>query len=244
MDEHSELTDPAEQRATRRGSLLTFGGLLAGAITGGAAALGETDAADAAGAGPAAVASGLLTCVLAPEQMEGPYFTPRDRVRRDVTERKPGVPLALGLAVVDASRCKPIKNAAVDIWQCDALGVYSGFADQDTEGQTYLRGIQRTDARGVARFRTIYPGWYPGRTVHIHVRVFLGGNIAHTGQLYFPEQVTDAVMKRAPYSTRPDRDQTNEGDFIFRNGGSRSMLRVAKSGRGYVGAITMGVLRS
>ncbi len=146
--------------------------------------------------------------------------------------------------MVDVSTCKPIKGAAVDIWHCDAGGVYSGTSVQDTEDERFLRGIQRTDARGVAVFRTIYPGWYSGRTVHIHVMVHLGGNVVHTGQLYFPDKQTDAVYKRTPYSRRPNRNTRNAADSIFRNGGSRSTLKLTRSGSGYMGTITMGVQRS
>ena len=107
-----------------------------------------------------------------------------------------------------------------------------------------MRGIQRTDRNGLATFKTVYPGWYSGRTVHIHVRVSMGGNVVHTGQLFFPESLTDAVYRRAPYNRRPSRDTRNATDSIYRNGGSRSMLKLAKSGTGYVGRITMGVSRS
>lgn len=231
-----------EPRLTRRSSLLRLGGLLAGAAAGGVA-LDRSDDADAAGTGPAAVAAGLVSCVLTPEQTEGPYFTQGDKVRRDVREGKAGTLLTLRLGVVDASTCRPIKGASVDIWHCDALGVYSDVAQQGTEGQTFLRGIQRTNAKGVATFTTVYPGWYPGRTVHIHTRVYLGGAIIHTGQLYFPDAITDAVYRRAPYSTRPNRDPRNNGDAIFRNGGSRSMLKLTRKGAGYVGTLTMGVSR-
>lgn len=231
-----------EPRLTRRTSLLRVGSALAGAVAGGLA-LDRTADADAAGTGPAAVASGLVRCVLTPEQTAGPYFTDGDQVRRDVREGKKGVLLALRLGVVDASTCKPIKGAAVDIWHCDALGVYSAVAQQGTEGETFLRGIQRTNAAGVATFTTIYPGWYPGRTVHIHTRVYLGGSIVHTGQLYFPDAVTDVVYKRAPYASRPNRDPRNAGDAIFRNGGSRSLLKLTRKGTGYVGTLTMGVAR-
>jgi protocatechuate 3,4-dioxygenase beta subunit len=146
--------------------------------------------------------------------------------------------------VVDVSTCRAIKGAAVDIWHCDAGGVYSGTSVQDTEDERFLRGIQRTDAKGLALFRTIYPGWYRGRTVHIHVMVHLGGNVVHTGQLYFPDTLTDAVYKRLPYRRRPSRDTRNAADSIFRNGGRRSTLRLTKSGSGYIGSITMGVQRS
>ncbi len=116
-------------RLSRRASLAKLGGLLAGAVAVGgsrvADSIGATNA-DAQGDGPAAVASGAVACVLAPEQTEGPYYLDDARVRRNITEGKAGVPLALRLTVVDASSCKPIKGAAVDVWHCDAGGVYSG----------------------------------------------------------------------------------------------------------------------
>ncbi|HEY5873017.1 MAG TPA: intradiol ring-cleavage dioxygenase, partial [Gaiellaceae bacterium] len=185
-----------DRRISRRASLASLGGLIAGA----AGAAGWKGA-ENAGAGPAAVASGLVTCILAPEQTEGPYYVDDAAVRRNVTEGRPGVALALRLTVVDASTCKPVENAAVEIWHCDAAGVYSGV-----QGDTgmFLRGVQRTDSKGLAIFRTIYPGWYPGRAVHIHTMVHIGGNVVHTGQLYFPDAVTDAVYKRTPYSRRPN----------------------------------------
>ena len=106
-----------------------------------------------------------------------------------------------------------------------------------------MRGIQRTNANGVATFKTVYPGWYPGRTVHIHVKVHVRGNVVHTGQLYFSDRVTDAVYRRTPYSNRPNREMRNADDSVFRNGGS---ARCCTSGgaAGYVGTIRMGVRRS
>jgi protocatechuate 3,4-dioxygenase beta subunit len=239
-DEHDE-----QSGLTRRDSLRKLGGIAAVAL-GGAAGLEALDARDAAGAGagPAAVSAGLVSCVLTPEMTEGPFYLEGDKVRRDVREGRPGIPLLLRTTVLDVSSCKPIKGAAVDIWHCDAGGTYSGFAQEGTEGRTFLRGIQRTDKNGLATFATIYPGWYAGRTVHIHVRVYLGGSIVHTGQLFFPDTLTDAVYKRAPYNRRPGRETRNATDSIFRNGGSRSMLRVARSGSGYVARISMGVSRA
>jgi protocatechuate 3,4-dioxygenase beta subunit len=221
---------------TRRGSLLRLSGLVAAAL-GGAGWRAETG-----GAGPAAVASGAVSCVLAPEQTEGPYYIDGEKLRRNITEGKPGVALTLRALVVDASTCRPIRSAAVDIWHCDAAGAYSGFG-AGAASRTFLRGIQKTDAKGLATFKTIYPGWYPGRTVHIHVKVHLGGNVVHTGQLYFPDTVTDAVYRRTPYASRPDRDMRNADDAIFRNGGSRSLLRLRKNGAAYAATITMGVQR-
>ena len=225
-------------RFTRRGSLVKLGGLLAGL-----AAAGGWKVAASEGTGPAAVESGAVACVLTPEQTEGPYYIPKEKVRRNITEGRPGTPLTLRLQVVSASTCKPIKGAAVDVWHADAAGIYSGFG-QGAGNRTFMRGIQRTNAKGIAVFRTVYPGWYMGRTVHIHVKVHLSGRVVHTGQLYFPDALTDTVYKQAPYSRRPGRDTRNATDFVFRNGGKRSMLRVRRSGAGYLGSITMGVSRS
>jgi len=229
------MNDP---RLSRRGSLVRLGGFLATAV--GAAGLKiETSE----GAGPAAVASGAVSCVLTPEQTEGPYYIANEALRRNITEGRPGTPLLLRAFVVNASTCKPIKNAAVDIWHADAGGVYSGFGS-GAGSRTFMRGIQRTNAKGLALFRTVYPGWYQGRTVHIHVKVHLGGNVLHTGQLYFPDTVTDAVYRSAPYAGRPNRDVRNADDSIYRNGGKRSQVSISKSGAGvYVATIMMGVHR-
>ena len=242
MNENSD-----ERRSvTRRRALLELGGFAATALGVGLGTKELLDAEDAAaaGSGPAAVASGLVTCVLAPEMTEGPYFVEGDKVRRNITEGKPGVPLSLRLTVVDVSTCKPIRNAAVDIWHCDAGGTYSGTGQQGTEGLTFLRGIQRTDRNGIAIFKTIYPGWYPGRAVHIHLKAFLGGSTVHTGQLFFPDKLTDVVYKRSPYNRRPNRDPRNNADSIYRNGGARSTLKLVRNGSGYIGRIAMGVART
>src|SRR5262249_30647740 len=157
---------------------------------------------------------------------------PDEKVRRNITEGLPGTALLLRLGVVDASTCTPIRGAAVDIWHCDALGAYSGVAPSSASS-TFMRGIQRTSPAGIATFQTVYPGWYPGRTVHIHVKVHIGGNVVHTGQLYFPDTVTDAAYRKAPYSSRPGRETRNAGDAVFRNGGRTSLLRIRRSGAGY-----------
>jgi protocatechuate 3,4-dioxygenase beta subunit len=227
-----------DSRLTRRASLARLGGLVAAAVGAGAWRTEESE-----GVGPAAVASGAIACVLAPEQTEGPYYIEGERVRRNITDGRPGRPLRLRLRIVNVSTCKPIKGAAVDIWHCDAGGVYSGFGD-GTASRTFMRGVQRTDANGYAVFDTVYPGWYQGRTVHIHVKVHVGGNVVHTGQLYLSDAVTDAVYRRAPYSARAARTTRNSSDSIYRNGGSRSQLRVTRRGTGYLGGITMGVHRS
>lgn len=226
-----------DERYSRRGSIARIGTLLA------AVAGGGLIAARAEGEGPTAVSSGLVTCVLTPELTEGPYYLPGEKVRRNITDGHPGTPLALRLTVVDASSCKPVKGAAVDIWHADASGVYSGFGS-GAASRTFMRGIQPTDAHGLARFVTVYPGWYMGRTVHVHVKVHVGGNVVHTGQLFFSDAITDAVYKRIPYASRPNRDTRNAQDSIFVNGGKRSMLALQRNGSGWVGSITMGVHRS
>ncbi len=195
------------------------------------------------GSGPAGVASGAVRCVLTPEQAEGPFYVPDEKVRRDIREGRPGTPLFLRTTVVDVSTCKPIKGATVDVWHCDAGGVYSAF-DRGA-GKNFLRGVQRTNAKGVATFTTVYPGWYPGRAVHVHVKVHVGGNVVHTGQLYFSDAVTDAVHRRSPYSRRPARDTRNADDRVFFQGGRQSLLKVTRTKKGrYVAAITMGVQRA
>jgi protocatechuate 3,4-dioxygenase beta subunit len=201
-----------------------------------------------------------VSCILSPEQTEGPYYIPREKVRRNITEHRPGTPLKLRLTVVDAAGCKPIKNAAVDIWHCDGSGIYSGYVAASTGGppggggptdrQTFLRGVQFTDSRGVAEFDTIYPGWYRGRTVHIHVKVHLShdavGHVVHTGQLYFQDSLTARVYRAQPYKARAaERDTFNTTDSIFQSGGRQSMLTLQRArGGGYVGSITLGVRRS
>src|SRR5262245_34334443 len=213
MDENRKLS--------RRESLLAAGGLIAAALI--------PEAAQAAGTGPAAVSRGAVSCVLTPEMTEGPYYVPSEKVRRDITEGRPGAPLELRLTVVNASSCKPIKGAVVDIWHADALGVYSG-AVANSPDTNFMRGVQKTDANGLALFTSVYPGWYQGRAVHIHVKVHLGGNVVHTGQLYFPDAVTDAAYPKAPYTDRPNRTTRNADDAIYRNGGSRSLVRLRKGG--------------
>jgi protocatechuate 3,4-dioxygenase beta subunit len=252
-----------ERRLTRRASLVQAGGLAAAAL--GAWKSGVLDdASDSATAatGPAAVAAGLVTCVLTPEQTEGPYYVEVDNIRRNITEGMAGVALTLRLAVVNASTCKPIRGAVVDIWHCDADGVYSGFESRSAPTQPggggpgggsqepssatrYLRGHQRTDADGEATFLTIFPGWYRGRTPHIHLKVHVGGEVVHTGQVFFNERTTAAVYRQAPYSSHGQSDTSHSEDTIYAQAGrSRAVMRLrrrTRGRRGYRGTITLGV---
>lgn len=196
-------------------------------------------------------------CVLTPAQEEGPFYIDLAQVRRDVVEDRPGVPLALAVTVVDANTCEPIRDAAVDVWHCDALGTYSGEPSEGTEGDTYLRGIQLTDKTGLAEFATIYPGQYPGRTTHIHLKVhtggrqsdgtYAGGHTAHTGQLFTTDRDDAEVFALPPYNRNPAETTPREADFIFREqGGSSAVLALARAGKdlarnGLTGKVTLGV---
>ncbi len=192
-------------------------------------------------------------CVLSPELTEGPYWVANHLTRRNVVAGRPGMPLTLRLTVVNATSCKAIPNADVEIWHADAGGVYSAVAGgggggtaSPTDTTRFLRGHQRSNAAGLVIFDTIYPGWYPGRTPHIHLKVSVGGNEVHTGQLFFSDRVSDAVYRTAPYAARGSRGGTNASDGIFSQGGSASTLKLAKraTARGYSGAITLGVKAS
>jgi protocatechuate 3,4-dioxygenase beta subunit len=196
-------------------------------------------------------------CVLTPEQEEGPFYIDLAQVRRDIVENRPGVPLALALAVVDSDTCKPIRDAAIDIWHCDALGVYSGEPSEGSEGETYLRGIQLTDGNGMAEFATIYPGQYPGRTTHIHVKIHIGGrqsdgtysggHVSHTGQLFTSDRRDAEVFALAPYNRNTVELTPRNADGVFRyQGGSSSVLAIARVGNslardGFKARATLGV---
>ncbi len=202
-----------------------------------------------AGQTPAATSgNGASPCVVQPQQTEGPYFVDEKLLRSDVRADpstgivKAGAPLALSLMVSQLTpdgTCAPLSGAQVDIWQCDATGAYSDVKDRlfDTTGQQFLRGHQLTDHTGGVRFVTIYPGWYPGRAVHIHfkVRTKAGASQAYefTSQLYFDEQVTDVVHARDPYAAHTGRRMRNEQDGIFRNGGTQLLLPVIGDGQSY-----------
>jgi protocatechuate 3,4-dioxygenase beta subunit len=171
---------------------------------------------------------------------EGPYYLDINDVRQDVTEGKPGAPLSLQITVVDSSSCSPMDGAAVDIWHCDATGTYSGV--QQSTGTTFLRGTQVTGADGSVSFNTIYPGWYQGRAVHIHMKVHVNNSVVHTGQLFFDDSLSDTVLANSPYTGRGERDTRNADDMIYSQaGGSSAILPVTANGNAYTGQVTVGV---
>ena len=195
-------------------------------------------------------------CVARPEQTAGPYYVDtrleRSDIRADPDDGsiKPGVPLQLEFVVsrIDGARCTPLAGALVDLWQCDAQGVYSGVRDFagrfDTRGRQFLRGHQRTDAEGRVRFVTIYPGAYAGRAVHVHFKVrtdpTAGQGAEFTSQLYFDDALTDRVHAVPPYAS-DGRRVRNDGDVLYRRGGRDLMLQLARDGEGYRGRFELGL---
>ncbi len=226
------------------------GGLAESATPGTAASSGGTTSTAPTASATATAAS--VACVITPELTEGPYFVDERLNRSDIRpdpvtrEIKEGVPLRLGLTVsrVDES-CTPLAGAVVDMWHCDALGVYSdvsGAGRSDTTGQKFLRGYQVADGNGAVEFLTIYPGWYSGRTIHIHFKVRIDPDspqgFEFTSQMFFDEAVTDAVMARSPYSQKGSPDVRNASDNIFDNA---MVVPLTEDGDGYSGTFHVGV---
>ena len=195
------------------------------------------------------------SCVARPEQTEGPYFVDerlnRSDIRTDPTDGRvrPVTPLALTLLVsrLNAGDCQPLPGAQVDIWHCDAMGVYSDVQDPsfNTIGRKFLRGYQVTDVRGEAQFVTVYPGWYPGRTIHIHFKIRTAPvaqrSFEFTSQLYFDDGLTDRVHADQPYASNGQRTARNQHDWIFRRGGERLMLAPTATADGYAASFAIGL---
>jgi protocatechuate 3,4-dioxygenase beta subunit len=203
----------------------------------------------AAAPSPALLTTGV--CILTPKAVEGPFYFDPKLKREDITEGRKGVPLKLLLQIVKAGSCAPIPEARVDVWHSDALGEYSGYAGQSdsgrvsTKGQTFLRGAQFTDSGGLVRFTTIYPGWYQGRTPHIHLKAFLADKTVLTSQLYFPDALSEFIYKNAaPYNTRKrERDTTNGSDGVLADsgGGHESFASIKEEADHYLASLVIGV---
>ncbi|MFF3328570.1 intradiol ring-cleavage dioxygenase [Streptomyces sp. NPDC002888] len=224
---------------------------------------------------------------LTSETVEGPYYIDADKIRQNVTEDREGIPVLLSLKVIDSETCRPIRNAAVDIWHCDAVGVYSGYEDQGnggggggpaptgepptgepsgpppggghqepTDDTRYLRGTWRTDRDGRVTFRTVFPGWYRGRCVHIHTKVHVdgkwtdagyeGGHTCHTGQFFFDEESVLASAEVEPYVSNTAERTTLTEDTIYDQSGTQGGLLKLKYDKRHIAkgvhaSLTVGV---
>ena len=187
-----------------------------------------------------------LACVVRPRQTEGPFFVDeklnRSDIRSDPVTKavSAGVPLRLVFRVSQASgdtACAPLPGAQVDVWQCDANGLYSDVQDfqRNTAGLKFLRGHQITDNHGHAGFMTIFPGWYPGRAVHIHFKVRTQAAKEFTSQIYFDDALTDAIHAQPPYLTRGQRRVRNNRDSGASAGGGALVLPLREEKNGYTG---------
>ena len=227
---------------SRRDALRLLGGCVACVIAGSPVSL-------------SAIGGPSPACVFRPEQTEGPYFVDerlnRSDIRSDPTtgQVKSGTPLGLTvrLSRVEKGQCHPLPGAQVDIWHCDARGVYSDVQDPgfSTIGQKFLRGYQISDPRGEARFLTIYPGWYPGRTVHIHLKVRTAPQTKQsfelTTQMYFDDALSDRVFADPPYAEKGSRAGRNQDDRIFRRGGEQLLLSPMPAAEGFSATFSLGL---
>jgi protocatechuate 3,4-dioxygenase beta subunit len=197
----------------------------AGLLIAGRSGVGSAIARSTDGDDYVAAAARAKRCTLIAEQEEGPFYVALEQVREDIVGGQVGLALRLEITVINALTCKPLKNAAVDIWHCNASGVYSDISSEQTLGETYLRGVQITDKHGQVAFKTIFPGHYSGRTTHIHARIHInshatngklaGGHIAHTGQMFPPDAVYEEVYKLAPYNGETATIVTHAQDRVW-----------------------------
>jgi protocatechuate 3,4-dioxygenase beta subunit len=205
-----------------------------------------------AGAGAAGLAQAAPDVArpvgLTPQTTEGPYYRPNPPVRADITEGLPGAPLDMRFVVRDPAGA-PLPGARVDIWHCDAAGRYSGFAsapgrepDAAQKAATYLRGVQTTDAQGAALFHTVYPGWYAGRTTHIHFKVWQGDRAVLTCQLFLPDALSEFLYTQVPaYKRRRLRDTLNRTDGIAIMAGERTLGSIREAGDRYLASLAVAV---
>lgn len=264
MTYHDHIEEPSNEELrtlTRRSALRLMGGaglaLLAGcaaesstastttSATAATAATGTTTAVTAADFG------GDGACVLIPEETEGPYpldlSSDETFFRSQINEDKVGVPLTIELTLLDVpAGCTPVSGARVDVWHCDAEGVYSGYSQPgaDTTGETFCRGIQVTDDSGVVAFQTVYPGWYTGRITHVHFEVFLENGLAATSQIAFPAEVTDTVYAVDPYAAKgPNTSVTSfAADNVFSDGTQYQLATLSGDpASGYTATLVVGI---
>lgn len=236
-------TEETRPSLSRRNALKLVAVTAAGGVLMSQAAFAQ----DTAAMAETTLMPGADVCVLTPEVTEGPYYFDPSLERADITEgTQSGVATNVRLQIVDAS-CKPIAGARVDIWHCNAVGLYSGYPNQtggvDTTGQTFLRGTQFASATGVVEFQTIYPGWYAGRTTHIHFKVFLDEKTVLTGQIFFPDALSQFIYQNVPPYTDHghDRDVLNGNDNIAQQATRASFAYVKELEERYLVAMIIGV---
>ncbi len=217
----------------------------------GAATASSTPTASAVASSAAATTGALPSCVVVPELTEGPYYVDVNLERSDIRPNTAdgvvaeGAPLELGWVVsqVEGDGCLPLEGAIVDVWHCDALGVYSGV--QGSTGTDFLRGFQRTDADGIASFTTVYPGWYTGRAVHIHFKIRTDpdaeAGFEFTSQLFFDEALSQQVYASGVYASKGTADRSNETDSIFNESGGATLLAVTQDGDTYKSTFSLAV---
>jgi protocatechuate 3,4-dioxygenase beta subunit len=199
------------------------------------------------------------SCTLTPKTIAGPTWFDAHAVRSDVRDGRPGTELALALRVQGATGCAPVAGAVVDLWQADAGGIYSGFAgaqpgqggspggrdaygdpqSKATDPGRALRGTQATGADGVVQFRSIYPGWYPTRSPHLHLEVHVDAKTVLTTQLFFDDAVSDAVFAADPAYQQHGRRGTRNGTDAFYSRSAQLLLR--PDGARWLGALVLGV---
>jgi protocatechuate 3,4-dioxygenase beta subunit len=262
----------SRRRALALGGVVGLSGVLTACTGAGDPPSGGAATSAAVVTDPAALLDVANTCILAKEGSQGPYWFDVDSIRSDIRDGRPGFTLALALRVHDVSSCSvggpltPVRDAVVEIWHCDAGGVYSGFAAaradersgtsgpsretsdgaysrgdpeaRPTDGAEYLRGAQAVDPNGIVRFTTIYPGWYVGRTTHIHCKVHLDRKTVLTTQLYFDDNLTDEIYLLSPYVEHITRDTRNDTDPLYDDVG---LMTTQRSMDGCLAAVNLGV---
>jgi protocatechuate 3,4-dioxygenase beta subunit len=247
---------PIGRLLSRREVLALFGGTGAALATAGATRTVLAQSASPDAGRP--LASALPSCVVVPALTEGPYFVDerleRSDIRIDTSDGSTvdGARLDLTWLVtrIDGTACTPFAGAMLDVWHCDAAGVYSDVHDPgfDTDGHDYLRGYQLTDADGRAAFTTIYPGWYDGRTVHIHFKIRTDPDQStgtqFTSQLFFDDTFTDGVYAAEPYAGRGSRTVRNDQDGIYQESAGQTLLAVTPTADGYATTFSVGVRMS
>ncbi|MEU1889213.1 hypothetical protein ABZ491_27470 [Micromonospora rifamycinica] len=227
------------------------------------------------------------TCTLTASTTQGPYYFDADKIRSDIREDREGTRLRVAIRVQDSEQCGPLADAVVEIWHCDAAGLYSGAEAQSsgasgggappggapsgnppagapsgnppggatgggpaggaegasadltpTDDKRYLRGAQVTNADGIVEFTTVWPGWYRGRTTHIHAMVHVGDNRVLTTQMMFDEALNSRVYAAAPYAAHTGRDTFNDNDTIY---AETMLMKVVEDGDGYLSVINFSV---